>query len=73
MLAGEVLAGDTIVIGMGLYHFGVPSTVKAWFDWIVVRESPRMIRLDLGAAEDESLANAHAAIDALFAPSGVPA
>src|SRR6202012_2665226 len=35
-LVGEVLAADTIVIGMGLYNFGVPSTVKAWFDRIVV-------------------------------------
>ena len=138
VIVGEVLAADTIVIGMGLYNFGVPSTVKAWFDRIVVpgvtlgeeggtlggrtlvfttaagggyrpgtpregwdhrepwlrhafeqlgvgdpifigaeltlaRESPKMIPLDLGAAEDESLANAHAAIDALFAPAGVPA
>jgi FMN-dependent NADH-azoreductase len=138
VIVGEVLAADTIVIGMGLYNFGVPSTVKAWFDRIVVpgvtlggdggtlggrtlvfttaagggyrpgtpregwdhrepwlrhafeqlgvsdpifvgteltlaRESPNMIPLDLGAAEDESLANAHAAIDALFARAGVPA
>jgi FMN-dependent NADH-azoreductase len=35
-LVGEVLAADTIVLGMGLYNFGVPSTVKAWFDRIVV-------------------------------------
>ncbi len=39
----------------------------------LARESPRMIALDLGAAEDESLASAHAAIDALFAAAGVPA
>jgi FMN-dependent NADH-azoreductase len=32
----EVLAADTIVLGMGLYNFGVPSTVKAWFDRLVV-------------------------------------
>ena len=36
VIVGEVLAADTIVIGMGLYNFGVPSTVKAWFDRIVV-------------------------------------
>lgn len=136
LLAGEVLAADDIVIGMPLYNFGPPSTVKAWFDRIVVpgltlgeeggllgdktltvtaargggygpgtpregwdhrepwlihafeqlgltdvrfihaeltlaRESPRMIPLDLGAAEDRSLANAHAAIDALFVPARV--
>lgn len=32
-----------------------------------------MIPLNLGAAEDESLADAHAAIDALFASAGVAA
>jgi FMN-dependent NADH-azoreductase len=131
-IVGEVLAADTIVLGMGLYNFGVPSTVKAWFDRIVVpgvtlgadggtlgdkrlvlalaagggyaegtprfgwdhrepwlrhafeqlgltdveviaaeltlaRESPAMIPLDLGAAEDASYAAAQAAIDAAFA------
>ena len=127
----EVLAADDILVGMGLYNFGIPSTVKAWFDRIVVpgltlgpdggllagktltitaargggygpgtpregwdhrepwllhafeqlgltdvnfihaeltlaRESPAMIPLNLGAAEDQSLADAHAQIDALF-------
>ena len=136
LLAGEVLAADEIVIGMPLYNFGPPSTVKAWFDRVVVpgltlgeeggmlgdksltvtaargggygpgtpregwdhrepwlihafeqlgltdvrfihaeltlaRESPQMIPLDLGAAEVRSLADAHAAIDALFVPTSV--
>ena len=31
-----MLAADTIVLAMGLYNFGVPSTVKAWFDRLVV-------------------------------------
>lgn len=35
-VVGEVLVADTIVIGAGLYNFGVPSTVKAWADRIVV-------------------------------------
>ena len=35
-LVGEVLDAGTIVLGMGLYNFGTPSTVKAWFDRIVV-------------------------------------
>jgi FMN-dependent NADH-azoreductase len=135
LLVGEVLEASDIVIGMPLYNFGVPSTVKAWFDRLVVpgltmgegggllggrtltvtgasgggygpgtpregwdhrgpwlthafeqlgltdvrfihaeltlaRESPAMIPLDLGAAEDQSLAEAHAAIDALFATAG---
>lgn len=136
-LVGELLEADDIVIGMPLYNFGVPSTVKAWFDRLVVpgltvgeqggllggrtltvtgargggygpgspregwdhrepwlihafeqlgltdvrfihaeltlaRESPAMIPLDLGAAEDESLAEAHATIDALLLPDALP-
>ena len=35
-LVSEVLVADTTVLGMGLYNFGVPSTVKAWFDRLVV-------------------------------------
>ncbi|HWE08244.1 MAG TPA: NAD(P)H-dependent oxidoreductase [Solirubrobacteraceae bacterium] len=131
-IAGEVVAADTIVLGMGLYNFGVPSTVKAWFDRLVVpgvtvgeqggllgdkklvltlaagggygegtprygwdhrelwlrhafevlgltdilvisaeltlaRESPRMIPLNLGTAEDQSYAAAEARIDAELA------
>ena len=125
-LIDEVLAADTILIGLPLYNFGPPSTFKAWFDRIVsertagklgdkefvvvsargggygpgtprdgwdhrepwlrhaltslgvedaifinteltlARESPRMIPLDLGAAEDQSLSDALAAIDSLF-------
>ncbi len=131
-IVGEVLAADTIVLGMGLYNFGIPSTVKAWFDRLVVpgvtigeqgglladkklaltlaagggygegtprdgwdhrepwlrhafeilrltdilvisaeltlaRESPNMIPLNLGSAEDHSYAAAEALIDAEFA------
>ncbi len=125
-LVDEVLAADTILIGLPLYNFGPPSTFKAWFDRIVsertmgklgdkefvvvsargggygpgtpregwdhrepwlrhaltslgvenatfinteltlARESPRMIPLDLGAAEDQSLSEAFFAIDSLF-------
>ncbi len=125
-LVDEVLAADTILIGLPLYNFGPPSTFKAWFDRIVsertaaklgdkrfvvvtargggygpgtpregwdhrepwlrhalttlgveetifidteltlARESPTMIPLDLGAAEDQSLFDALAAIDNLF-------
>jgi FMN-dependent NADH-azoreductase len=137
-LVNEVIAADTILLAMGLYNFGVPSTVKAWFDRIVVpgvtlgpeggmlggrrlvltlaagggygegtprdgwdhrepwirhafeqlgvtdveviaaeltlaRESPAMIPLDLGPAEDQSLAAAEALIDAQFATAGTPA
>lgn len=132
-LVDEILAADTILIGMPLYNFGPPSTFKAWFDRIVsertagklgdkefvvvtargggyqpgtprhgwdhrepwlrhalstlgvsdavfidteltlARESPAMIPLDLGAAEDQSLGAALAAIDALFERSAAPA
>lgn len=130
-LAGELIAADAIVIGMPLYNFNVPSTLKAWIDRIVARgltvgpdggllggrpvtftsargggygagapregwdhrepwlrhvlsqvgltdltfidaeltlarENPAMLPLDLGGAEDKSLADAHAAIDGLF-------
>jgi FMN-dependent NADH-azoreductase len=131
-VVGEVQAADTIVVAMGLYNFGVPSTIKAWFDRLVVpgvtigehggtlgdkklvltlaagggygegaprygwdhrepwirhafeqlaltdvvvisaeltlaRESPAMIPLDLGHAEDLSFAAAEALVDAEFA------
>ena len=127
-LVDEVLAADTILIGLPLYNFGPPTTFKAWFDRIVVpdltvqllgekefvivtargggystgtpregwdhrepwlrhaltvlgvddavfidteltlaRESPAMVPLDLGGAEDKSLADALSAIEALVA------
>jgi FMN-dependent NADH-azoreductase len=125
-LIDELLAADTVLIGLPLYNFAPPSTFKAWFDRIVsqrtrgnladkqfvivsargggygpgtpregwdhgepwlrqalssigvdnatfisaeftlARESPNMIPLDLGAAEDQSLADALAAVDGLF-------
>ncbi len=34
-LIAEVFAADTIVIGLPLYNFGMPSTLKAWFDYIL--------------------------------------
>jgi FMN-dependent NADH-azoreductase len=131
-LINEVLAADTVLIGLPLYNFAPPSTFKAWFDRIVsertrgnladkqfvvvfarggsygpgtpregwdhgepwlrqalssigvdnaifisaeltlARESPRMIPLDLGAAEDQSLAEAFASIDSLFVTDELP-
>lgn len=32
----QFLAADIVVIGMGLYNFGVPSQLKAWVDRIVM-------------------------------------
>ncbi|GAA0615999.1 NAD(P)H-dependent oxidoreductase [Sporichthya brevicatena] len=126
-LIDELVAADTVVVGLPLYNFSVPSTFKAWFDRIVsertlgrltetklvvvtargggygpgtpregwdhrepwlrhavsnlgitdvtfvdaeltlARESPQMIPLDLGAAEDQSFAAALAAIEELLA------
>ena len=52
-------------------QLGVTDPIFIGAELTLARESPKMIPLDLGAAEDESLANAHAAIDALFAPAAV--
>jgi FMN-dependent NADH-azoreductase len=46
LVAGEVIAADTIVVGMPLYNFGPPTTFKAWLDRIVVPD------LTIGALAD---------------------
>lgn len=33
-LIAEVFAADVILIGLPLYNFGMPSTLKSWFDYI---------------------------------------
>ena len=33
-LIAEVFAADVLVIGVPLYNFGIPSTLKSWFDYI---------------------------------------
>lgn len=33
-IIGEVFAADIIVIGLPVYNFGMPSTLKAWFDYV---------------------------------------
>jgi FMN-dependent NADH-azoreductase len=35
-LIGEISAADTILLGLPLYNFGPPSTVKAWLDHLIV-------------------------------------
>src|ERR1700733_7691751 len=35
LLVGEIKEADTIVLGLPLYNFGPPSTVKAWIDHLV--------------------------------------
>jgi FMN-dependent NADH-azoreductase len=34
-LIGEVAAADTVLLGLPLYNFGPPSTVKAWLDHLI--------------------------------------
>jgi FMN-dependent NADH-azoreductase len=34
-LTDEIKAADTVLLGMPVYNFGAPSTVKAWVDHIV--------------------------------------
>jgi FMN-dependent NADH-azoreductase len=34
-LVAEILASDTILLGLPLYNFGPPSTVKSWVDHLI--------------------------------------
>lgn len=34
-LIGELREADTLVIGAPMYNFGIPSTLKAWFDHVL--------------------------------------
>nr|WNX93909.1 AzoR1 [uncultured bacterium] len=34
-LVSELKAADTIVIGAPMYNFGIPSTLKTWFDYVL--------------------------------------
>jgi FMN-dependent NADH-azoreductase len=34
-LVAELQAADTIIIGAPMYNFGIPSTLKAWFDYVL--------------------------------------
>ncbi|WP_353230989.1 NAD(P)H-dependent oxidoreductase [Novosphingobium sp.] len=33
-IIAEVFAADVLVIGLPLYNFGMPSTLKSWFDYV---------------------------------------
>jgi FMN-dependent NADH-azoreductase len=35
LLVSEVREADTIVLGLPLYNFGAPSSVKAWVDYLI--------------------------------------
>jgi FMN-dependent NADH-azoreductase len=34
-LIDELVSADTIVIGAPMYNFGIPSTLKSWFDYVL--------------------------------------
>jgi FMN-dependent NADH-azoreductase len=34
-LIAELQAADTIILGVPMYNFGMPSTLKAWFDYVL--------------------------------------
>lgn len=34
-LVDELKAADVVVIGAPMYNFGIPSTLKAWFDYVL--------------------------------------
>ncbi|HEY5197116.1 MAG TPA: NAD(P)H-dependent oxidoreductase [Solirubrobacteraceae bacterium] len=36
-VVGEVLAADTVILGLPLYDFGPPSSIKSWVDHLVGR------------------------------------
>ena len=36
-LVDEIKQADTILLGLPLYNFGAPSTVKAWVDHLIAR------------------------------------
>jgi FMN-dependent NADH-azoreductase len=35
-LIGELIAADVVLVGAPMYNWSVPSTLKAWIDWIHV-------------------------------------
>ncbi len=34
-LIAELIAADTLVIGAPMYNFGIPTTLKTWFDYVL--------------------------------------
>jgi FMN-dependent NADH-azoreductase len=34
-LIAEIQAADTVLIGAPMYNFGIPSTLKTWFDYVL--------------------------------------
>ncbi len=42
-LVEELKAADTVVIGLPIYNFSVPATLKAWIDMVARVASPSAI------------------------------
>jgi FMN-dependent NADH-azoreductase len=34
-LVGELKAADVLVIGAPMYNFGIPTSLKSWFDYVL--------------------------------------
>jgi FMN-dependent NADH-azoreductase len=71
-LVDEIKNADTVLLGLPLYNFGAPSTVKAWVDHIVApglsidAETGGGLLADLKPLAAEGLSRALAAIDQLW-------
>jgi FMN-dependent NADH-azoreductase len=48
VLVEELLAADTIVVGLPMYNYSVPSTFKAWFDRVII--PPLIVNAQTGEA-----------------------
>ena len=66
-IIAEVFAADVLVIGLPLYNFGMPSTLKSWFDYVArATVTPRAVVKAVHSALQFYAARA----DDLFAPHG---
>jgi FMN-dependent NADH-azoreductase len=48
-LIDEVTAADTVVIGVPMYNFSIPSTLKAWLDRIITPDAQKNPETGTGA------------------------
>ena len=64
LLVSEIKEADTIVLGLPLYNFGAPSSVKAWVDHLI---APGL------SIDPETHAAARAAATSSYSPAGAAA
>jgi FMN-dependent NADH-azoreductase len=73
VLIAELKTADTIVIGAPMYNFGIPSTLKAWFDYVlrtgVSSATPRPVPSGCSKANARSSSKAAVAITARARPA----